>query len=893
MNAYQKSIEQLLVDLKTDEIQGLSSSEVERRLKAHGLNAVPEKRTESWAMVFVRQFESPLIYILFIAATIIFFVGPDPLDAFIITGVLFFNAIIGTIQEGRTRSILDSLRRFVVTQAIVVRDGKKLLIEDKYLVPGDIILLQEGERVPADARVLSVNNMQVDEAVLTGESTPVYKNAQVISGNAAVADQKNMLFKGTYVLAGSGRAVVVHTGVQTQIGGIQESVQEIQTDMPLKQELDRLSYWILLFILAMCVLLFAIGLSIGEPFNELLVMLTALFICVVPEGLPVVLTLVLVSGVYRMAKQRVLVKKMQAVEALGRADVIVIDKTGTLTRNEMMVSRVYARGSLWHVSGEGYHVTGQIKLADAYALTEQAEEAFKQIGYAAALLNSAEITALESTGLFDIKGDPTEAALAILAQKMGITSEQISFNYRKIYEMPFDSRTRYHAAFYTHMGKVILFVIGSPELIMQRSTQVDHAARDQLAQFLDDGLRTVAIAQKICATIDLPTDFDAPEAVQKCRMLAERNLEFLGLCGIQDAIRSDVAPIIKATRTAGIRVVMATGDHHKTAMYVAKAVGIYTAQDQAVDGVKLDHMSDEQLLQEMDTITVFSRVSPEHKLRIIKLLHEQKHIVAMTGDGINDAPSLVAADLGIAMGHIGTEVAKQAADIILLDDSFAHIMSAIEQGRHIFYTLKRTVLYFFATNFGEILIVLFALLARVPLPLTAAQILWLNLVTDGFLDVALSMEPQEKGLLARSWLQRKMHLVDSQLLYKMLFMAIPMGIGSLWMFMRYYEQDLILARTMALITMAMFQWFNAWNCRSESRSIFAVGLFSNGWLLLATGFVLCLQLLIVYAPFMQAIFKTVPLTYQQWLLVGAVSSSILWLEELRKLVARIWRGSDF
>lgn len=861
---------------------GLSQSDVESRRTQYGPNKLPVKPTESWMRVFIRQFESPLIYILLVAAAIIFFTGPDKLDAFIISGVLFFNAIVGAAQEGRTHSILESLQRFLVTTTVVVRDGVKELVRDEDLVVGDIIVLQEGQRIPADARIIESNNLQIDESPLTGESKVVRKEIAALDHEASIADRTNMIYRGTHVLSGSGKAIVVAVGINTEIGKVHSAVEEIESDMPLKREIERLVYWIVLFIFGLCLIMLFMGMAFGKSWNELLAMLTALFICVVPEGIPVVLTLVLARGAYQMAQKNVLVKRMQAVEALGRTDVIVIDKTGTLTRNEMMVLDVIADGAHWKVSGQGYRqegtVTGDVPLSSI-----DHDAALYRMGRAALLLNSTEIIAVPKLGLFDIKGDPTEAALCVFAKKLGLSPEECAEKYRKVYEIPFSSQTRYHAGFFEHDGQGIIMIIGAPEEIIARSQGT--ATSDALESLLAEGLRVVAIADKKVPLSSF-TQSDGEKAREAYEALVASELTLLGLCGMQDAIRADVKDIIDQARSVGIQVVMATGDHKRTATYVAQRVGLLKEGDKVIEGDEFHALSDEALLPQLSEITVYARVSPEDKLRIIELFHKQKKIVAMTGDGINDAPSLVAADLGIAMGRIGTEVAKEASDVILLDDSFASIMQAVEQGRYIFDSLKRVILYFFATNMGEVLIVLFALLADLPLPIAAAQILWLNLVTDGFLDIALSMEPKEEGLLTQKWLSKAHHLVDFNLVLKMFYSAIPMAIGSLCIFVRYYQIDIVHARTMTLITMAMFQWFNAWNCRSQLKSIFQLGFFANPWLLLAIGFVFLLQIIVTTVPFMQHIFKTVPLSLAEWLTVLLVSSSVVILEELRKLVVR-------
>ncbi len=892
---YRWTIRQVKSHFSSDTTHGLSHERAMNNLHRYGKNVLTRKSERGWIRIFIDQFKSPLIYILLIAAAIIFFVGKDPLDAFIISGVLFFNAIIGTIQEGRTADIIKSLERLIKTSTVVIRDGQTLILDDENLSPGDLIMLQEGACVPADARVFEAYNLQVDQSILTGESLPVYKTIDpIIAEKKEVDEQTNMVFRGTYIVSGSGKAIIVATGSETEIGKIQEAIAGIDTDIPLKRDVDRLSYFILLFVLVVCAGLFGIGYLSGTPLQELLVMLTALFICVVPEGLPVVLTLVLVSGVHRMAKKRVLVKNMQAVEALGRTDVIVMDKTGTLTRNEMMVSRVYCNDIIWQVSGRGYHPEGLVTNSGRPATFTSRNDNLAVLGISSMLLSNTDVEYQKETGLFLVKGDPTEAALYIFAQKLGLKREILEKDYKKLYEVPFSSQLKFHVAFYKCEADYYAFMIGSPEEVFSHCDAISDETHAIMGDMLEDGLRIIAVAYKKFDVYDLPYPKEEKEQPDVDELLAivHSGMTFVSLCGLEDSIRLDLRSVISRTRSAGLRLIMATGDHQKTAMHVAKQIGLYQEGDLILDGPQLDMMDDETLHQQVQNITVFSRVSPLHKMRIIKALHAHDQIVAMTGDGVNDAPSLVAADLGIAMGSIGTEVAKNASDMILLNDSFAGIVEAIRQGRHIFYTLRRVILYFFATNLGEILIVLFAFMYSIfsgtllPLPLTATQILWLNLVTDGFLDVSLSMEKEEPGLLSRAWLQDKPKLVDRSMLLSMIFFAIPMGVVSLIVFMSFYEQDLVYARTMTLITMAMFQWFNAWNCRSQTKSILSLGLFTNKWLILATLFVLGLQFSILHIPVLQTIFKTTPLSLNDWAIIVCCTFPIVLLEELRKYFMR-------
>ncbi|MGA9530471.1 MAG: HAD-IC family P-type ATPase, partial [Candidatus Babeliales bacterium] len=849
MKPYTSTVKECLRFYRSDQSTGLTEEEVRQRLSLYGNNLLPEVATKSWMVIFLQQFQNPLIYILLLAALLIFLFGEDPTDAFIISGVLFFNALVGTIQEGRTRTILSTLKKFTVSTTLVVRDGKKQVIKDQELVPGDIVFLSEGQHVPADGRIIEEEEATLNEAILTGESFPVAKTCDALTGEVPLVEQKNMLFKGTYLASGRATFIVTTTGLQTHIGTIyQQASEHSETAMPLRRDLDYFSYLILLFILGVCVFLFIVGLATGKPIQELFTMLTALFICVVPEGLPIVLTLILVTGVYRMAQRRVLIKKMQAIEALGRINVIVTDKTGTLTRNEMMVTTLGIKGynvDLSEAKGSCDHLSKVLS-------PEQYEDYVKLATLSLLLNTTTEVVVFEGNrSTTVIKGDPTEAAMYRFAKDCGMEEKIITEQYQKLYEAPFDSKMRYHGALYTHKGQHLLFFAGAPELLLGYDDQGSREITPLLQESLEKGLRIVALAEK---QVDLPLSHEHwDEASYKTFMhqSLSSGVRVIGFVGIADAVRPEVADIIKKAQSVGIRVVMATGDHSKTARYVAQKVGIIQKGMEILEGKKFDTLSQDELLSLVDKVAVFARVSPTHKITIIELLHKKGHIVAMTGDGINDVPSLLAADVGIAMGEIGTDAAKEAADIVLLDDSFVYVIEAIEQGRHIFYTLRRVILYFFATNMGEILVVLFALVMNMPLPITAAQILWLNLVTDGFLDLALSMEPREPLVLSKRNDGSQLRIIDVHLLLKMMWMALPMGVGSLYMFTRYYTVDIAYARTLTLLTMSMYQWFNAWNCRSETRSLFSLGLFTNRWLILATTGVFILQLFLVYSKPLQ------------------------------------------
>ena len=879
MKHYQLTLEQLLHHYQTNFDNGLTQHEAAKRLERLGLNVIPETAPETLLWVFLRQFKNPLIYILVIAAIIIFSLGNHS-DAFFISAIIIFNALVGSIQEGRAQAILTQLKKLATATSLVIRDGKRCIIEDKSLVVGDIIILQEGEKIPADARIIEAHSLSVNESILTGESLPVKKNNQRLLNEHSLFEQKNMVFKGTIITHGSGHALVVATGLATEIGSIAQNIEDINTETPLKKDLDQLSHAIVTGLFGICAILFVIGLIIGKTLVELLVILTALFICAIPEGLPVVFTLVLVTGVRRMAKQHVLVKRLQAAEGLGRSDVIIIDKTGTLTRNEMTVIKVYCQEKEYTVTSNNDNASqGKILYQTEDIMIAYHPELFL-LAEGSALLNNAEIN-YQQNNCIQIKGDPTEAAMGIFAQKVGIMGTELRKKYKKIAEIPFNSELRFHAGFYTNEEKLHIFIAGVPEII---NSFCSHSTSmvEGLKKLLADGLRSLALAHiSMPLPVDIPTDWQ-----QFLTNNVQQSMHFLGLLGMQDAIRPEVADAVAKARASGLRIVMATGDHTSTATTVARVTGILGYADNVMEGSTFNQLSPHEKIQTIQHTNVFSRVTPQDKLQLVNLFHQLGYVVAMTGDGANDVPSIVAADIGIAMGISGTDITKEAADLILLNDSLSSIVDAIEEGRHILYTLRRVITYFFSTNLGEILIIMIALLARMPLPLLAAQILWLNLVTDGFLDVALAQEPREQGLLRKKWLKKSKQegLINGQLLLHIILTAVPMAVGSLILF-SLYQSDLEKARTITLTSMAMFQWFNAWNCRSETISIMKLNFFSNIWLLRATLLVFVLQVAVVYIPFLQHMFHTVPLTLREWSLIMLVSFSVIIIEELRKKIA--------
>ncbi len=879
---FTKSAEAVLADLNSN-LEGLTESESKNRLLKYGQNKLPEAKTDGLLVIFLRQFQSPLIYILFAAAIVTFFLK-EYTDGGLIMFVLFFNAIVGTIQEGKAQNTLLALKNFITTKATVLRDKNEKIVLDSLLVPGDIIILQEGEKIPADCRLLVSNQLRLDESALTGESIPVFKTVDIMeSPNLPISEQKNMVFKGTHITAGNGKAIVVSTGLDTFIGKISQEVATIDTEIPLKTNIRYLSRLIVIAVLVIGTLLFFLGLSYGNTLSEMFRTVVSLAVSIIPEGLPIVMTLILAPGVWRMSKRHALVKKLQAVEALGQTKVIAVDKTGTITKNEMVVQQVFVDDKLFQITGEGYEPKGEISFNQAKVEPKDYPE-LNDLALHSLLSSGANLTL--SSGSWQVSGDPTEAAMSVLAQKLGINKDAIEKDLPKLSETPFDYRFKLRAVVNQNSSKKIMTVSGAPEAILKLSQKIWHSGKAERLSLVEikklegifeemsrEGLRVVALA----TSDQIPKNLKLDEI---------HSLTFLGFLGMKDALRPEVHDSIEKAHAAGIRIVMITGDHPITAKAVAQEAGIFNEGDNIISGEELEKLSEEDLSQKLGSTSVFARVTPKHKLKIIRAFRARGEIVAMTGDGVNDAPPLVAADLGVAMGKIGTEVTKEAADIVLLDDNFGSIVSAVEEGRAIYKTIKKVILYLFSTSVGEVLTISGALVLGWPLPILPAQIIWLNLVTDGFLDVALAMEPKEDGLLDGKFKSSNKYLVDSLTLKRIILMALPMMIGTLILFSKFYQIDIAKAWTISLTTLAVFQWFNVWNCRSEEKSIFQMKFFSNKFLVGATIIVILLQILAIYNPIMQKILYTTPLRLMDWVVILVIGSSIIWVEEIRKFFHR-------
>ena len=858
---------------------GLSRFEVTRRREQYGSNVLPEDPVKSVLRVFLEQFRSPLIYLLCAAAVVVAYLG-DAVDAGIIVAVLFFNAVIGSVQEYKARTVLLALKKHVVTNATVFRDGKEMIVPDYHVVPGDILIVREGDKIAADCRMIDSQSCEVDESSLTGESLPVEKRWDaVVSERALVAEQSTMLFRGTHVVMGQARAVVVATGAYTVIGAIVSKAVVVDEELPLKKEIAKLSRVILVAVGVVSGVLFVVGLGVGQDPRALVVTLVSLATSVVPEGLPVVLTIVLATGVARMARRRALIKKLQAVEALGQADVVAVDKTGTITMNQLVIERVWTHVREYIIEGSGFEPVGDVRVGGIVVNGVDHTDLMK-VARLSALCANGFVTRDEATGDSIVTGDPTEVSLGVFGEKLGFKKEELLAESPFVSEIVFDRVNKYHATIHRGVEGNILTVIGAPETVLQTCVHVERERDDienTAARYAEMGYRVLA-----CATRK-----KVPDAMSAHDM---HGLTFVGLVALRDSLCPGVRDTVEQIRAAGMRVVMITGDHALTARAIARDAGIFRDGDRVVTGQEIATMSQVELDSVMEATTVFARVAPEHKMMIIESHKRRGEIIAMTGDGVNDVPALMAAHLGVAMGLRGTDVAKEAADIILLDDNLQNIVAAIEEGRAMYANIRKVIMYLFSTNVSEVGIIFCALVFGYPVPLLAGQIIWLNFVTDGFLDVSLAMEPKEHVALRRKIRHGTHPLFSVAMGFRMCVMAIVMIVGTMAVYTYYLGAEPSKALTMSLTVLAAFQWFNAWNCRSDHESLFRTNPFQNMYLVAATIFVVALQMTALYVPVMQRVLHTVPLDAGDWMIAGGVACTVVLAEEMRKVLTKITMG---
>jgi len=872
--------------LHCDNARGLSDSEVTRRTAEYGPNALPEAPKRPLYLVFLRQFKSPLIYILFVAAALAAGMSHWG-DAAVILTVVLVNALIGSYQEGRAERSMAALRRLSTLQARVLRDSHEQSIPAHGLVPGDLLLLAAGDAVGADARLIEEAQLQVAEAALTGESVPVSKDTATLPEATSLADRRNMVFSGTYITAGRARAVVVATGTHTEVGGIArltEGAEEPRT--PLELRITQFGRYLIAGALALFVLVVALGLRRGLPLADVVMVAISQMVSMVPEGLPVAMTIALAVGMQRMASRGAIIRRLAAVETLGSTTVICSDKTGTLTRNEMTVSALWLPGGRTiAVSGAGYAPQGL--LTEAGAPVDVADVAVTTLLHGITLCNDAELVPpQDGMAQWTVLGDPTEAALLAAAGKAGIDVRRLRHEFPRAAELPFDSDTKMMATCHAVVkAPRRVFIKGAPEAVLRLCVTDGeaalHAAREAAECMAGHALRVLAVAAVTDDPLEAAAGFDA---------LAGR-ATLLGLVGQIDPPREEVKVAVAECRAAGIRPIMVTGDHKLTGLAIARQLGIARDGDRAVDGAELEHMNDAELLEGLDQIAVFARVHPAQKLRIVEALQSRGDVVAMTGDGVNDAPALARADVGVAMGISGTEVAKSAAKIVITDDNFATIVGAVEQGRVVYGNLKKVILYLFATSMAEVLVLLLALVLGYRLPLAAVQILWINIVTEGTVTVNLVMDPPDGDEMKRAPVPRNDRLLSGETLRRVALMTPMIALATFgWFVWRQaggmpYE----MVRTETFTVLAVCQWFNVLNCQSATRSALQFDIFRNYWLLAGLSLSIVLQSAVLYWPPLNELFHTQPIPAADLLPIVAVASLVLWTEEVRKLFARARR----
>jgi magnesium-transporting ATPase (P-type) len=879
---------------------GLADAVVRERLELHGPNELTVKPGMPVWLLLLHQFKSPLIYVLLAAAVVALFLGEFK-DAAVISGVLIINAVIGFIQEGRARQSMAALKKLAAPKSQVRRNGSILTLPSRDLVPGDILILTAGDRVAADARLTEVAALIALEGALTGESTGVSKKTGPIERDAPLAERNNMVFAGTAIASGRGEAVVVATGMRTELGRIARMVQEaVQPLTPLQVRMGKFSRLVIVLVLAVVGMVFLLGIWRGLPVREVFMVALSQAVSAIPEGLPVAVTVALAVGMQRMARRRAIIRKLAAVETLGSATVICTDKTGTLTRNEMSVTRLFLPGGFLRVTGIGYEPEGGFE-DDAGGVVEATPGSdLRRLLETAALCNDSLLVEPSGDHGWSITGDPTEGALVVAAAKAGIEVASLRGQQARIWEIPFDPCHRMMATAHrtgSAAGMVRVCVKGAPEAVMELCSGQWRNAAD--APFAEDCREQVREAQRELAGAGLRVLAFAGMEIRESLLaddfgfLKER-MSFLGLMGEMDPPRPEVREAVTMCGKAGIRTVMVTGDHLLTGKSVARQLGIADANSTAMEGAEIQHMDDRALDEALRNVAVFGRVAPEHKLRIVEGFQRQGQTVAMTGDGVNDAPALTKADIGVAMGITGTEVAKEASAMVITDDNFATIVSAVEQGRIIFNNIRKAVYYLLSTGAAEIIALMTALLAGLPLPLRAVQILWVNLVTDCALTVNLVMENAEGDEMERRPLRHAAPLVPRRMWLRMLLMAPVMAFGTIGMFWWALEsgRSLAKAQTMTFTVLCAFQWFNGLNARSYHRSLFKIGIFSNPFVLAGLAVAVGLQVLVVHNAWLQQLFHTVPLAAVEWLLIVAVASSVLWVEELRKLVHRRSAADD-
>lgn len=909
---YTLSREEIIKRLESDSEMGLSSTAAEQRQKIYGKNELEAEEMVPLWKKFVEQFKDVMILVLIVAAIISGAMG-EVIDAALIIAIVIINAVLGVYQEGKAEKAIEALQKMAAPEARVLRNGEQTMIKAAEIVPGDIVILDAGDIVPADIRLLESSNLQAEEASLTGESVPVDKDAEFISdAELGIGDRSNMVFSSTALTYGRGRGIVVEISEKTEVGKIAKRLKGIEQEAtPLQKSLNDLGKILAIICLAVCAIVFVVGLFQGGDLLELFMTAVSLAVAAIPEGLPAIVTIVLALGMNRMAKKNAIVKRLLAVETLGSVDTICSDKTGTLTQNEMTVTRLFVADSLYEVSGAGYEPVGEIKQfgSESEEVSAEIPAELAKLLEIAALCNEATLVQKEDKS-WAILGDPTEGALLTLSAKANSLPELLKEKYPRLGDLPFDSSRKMMSVFHEIDGEYVSYTKGAPDVVLNRCThhltengvkELTESDREKIMEansaFANSALRVLSFAYKLHPDQDF-TD-------------AEQNMIFVGLSGMIDPARPEAKNAIAVCNGAGIRAVMITGDYKDTAVAIAKNLNLIKEGDKVLTGAELESMSDQELEDVCDQVAVYARVSPEHKVRIVAALKAKAHIAAMTGDGVNDAPALKQSDIGVAMGITGTEVAKNSADMILTDDNFATIVTAVEEGRIIYSNIRKFVSFLLSCNVGEILVVFITNLVLGPqyTPLMPIQLLWLNLVTDSFPALALGRERGEKDIMLHPPRESDESIINKEMLASIITQATAIFIAVFAAFQvgRFLYPDTMIsdpnhtasvfnffalegfspslgARTFAFITLIFAELLRAFSSRSEHYSVFQLGFFSNSTMNKSVLLSAALMLVVVYVPWFQTYFHTIALNGRDWLIIGILAVIPFVIGEIFKLV---------
>lgn len=918
--AYRRHASDVVAALGSDAVQGLADAEVQARLQQYGRNTLPEAPPVPVWRRFLAQFQNPLT-VLLLVATVISLIAwlleheePIPFETITILAIVILNAVLGYVQEARAEQAVAALQAMAAPHARVLRAGQQREIDAAELVPGDVVLIEEGDTLPADGRLLDAIALRIAESALTGESTSVSKEVRPVDEETGIGDQKNMIFSSTAVTSGRGRAIITATGAQTEIGKIAGTLQRTKEgETPLQKELDQVGRLLGVIVIAIAVVMAATIFLVDDVSSlsdiiEVLLLAVSLAVAAVPEGLTAITTIVLSLGMQRMAKRNVIVRKLSSVETLGSTTVICTDKTGTLTKNEMTVRAIITHAGRADLSGIGYAPEGELSQAGKPIADEVQRNEIERVLRAATLVNNASL--IEEAGRWKIQGDPTEGALIVAARKAGLAEDAIGERFPRSAEVPFTSERKLMSTAHRDRegdDRLRIGSKGAPDVLLARCTHelIDldaepltdtrrAAIQQQIDGLANEALRTIGVAFRT-----LP-DAHTGELSESL----EQDFVWLGVVGMIDPPRDEARQAVREAQHAGIRVIMITGDHPSTAAAIGAELGITSAGAQAITGAALQQADDAQLIELVRKHAVFARVAPEHKLRIVQALKADHEIVAMTGDGVNDAPALKTADIGVAMGIAGTDVSKGAADMILTDDNFASIVTAVEEGRSIFANIQKFLLYLLSSNIGEVFVMFFGVVlagviglvaeqgSTIVVPLLATQILWINLLTDSAPALALGLDPADHAVMDRPPRDPRISVITPQMWFDIMFIGVIMAVGTLlvmdWSLVGGFitsaaPRDMVYARTMAFTTLVFFQLFNVFNVRDKRRTAFS-HMFDNGWLWAAVLLSVAMQAAVLYIPIMQTAFDTVALDGYDWLICVGVGSMVLWLDEIKKLV---------